>query len=57
MLGERVVDIPRNNQDGETRRNLETHLSATVNRQTPQTPPLQVDANADSKLTGAYRSI
>ena len=30
MLGERVEDMPRNNQDGETRRNLETHLSAIL---------------------------
>ena len=27
-----------------------------MNKQMPQTPPLQVDANTDSKLTGAYRS-
>ena len=38
-------------------KNLETHLLATSNRHTPQTPSLQVDGNAESKLTGASRSV
>ena len=42
-------------QEGETRRNLETHLSATANKQMPQTPSIQKDRNSESKLFGASK--
>ena len=47
----------RNSKEGEPRRNLESHLLAATNRQTPQTPSLQLDGNVESKLTGASRSM
>ena len=49
--------ISRNPKEGEPRQNLETYLLAATNKQTPQTPSLQVDGNAESKLKGASRSM
>ena len=46
MSGDRSSDVQllsRNTQEGETRQNLETHLSAATNRQMPQTPLIQKD--------------
>ena len=59
MLGDRSKDqlLPRDNQDGETRRNLDSHLFAAANGQTLPTPSLQADACADSRLTGAYKPV
>ena len=60
MLGDRSLDVQllsRNTQEGETHQNLEIHMSAIANKQTPQTPSLQKDGNTKSKLTRASRPM
>ena len=60
LQGDRSSDVQilsRYSQEGVTRRNLEVHLSAAANKQSPLTPSLQAEANTDSKLTGASSSV